>query len=99
VVWSRASRHERGYGSQWDKLRLAVLQRDMYLCCCDECAKLGRIRPATEVDHYIPKAKLGTDSLDNLRAINAKCHKAKTDRENGRTPRKTAFGPDGWPGG
>lgn len=26
------SRHQRGYGTKWDKLRVTILQRDKYLC-------------------------------------------------------------------
>lgn len=71
----------RGYGYRWQKLRELVLARDCGLCQCDDCKSLGRVRPATEVDHRISKARGGTDALDNLRAINVDCHRAKTARE------------------
>lgn len=35
------SRHQRGYGSKWDKIRTRVLQRDKYLC--QECIKSDRV--------------------------------------------------------
>lgn len=104
--WSdgdRASRHERGYGTAWDKLRLQILQRDCYICRCSECQPAGktfptRIRPATEVDHVIPKAKGGTDDPGNLAAINADCHRRKTLRDRGAQPKpKPRIAPDGWP--
>lgn len=98
-MWSKESRQSRGYGKEWDKLRKIVMRRDSFLCCCDECIRLGRIRPAQAVDHRIPKAQGGTDDLSNLCAINTACHQAKTDRENGRSPRKKRYGGDGWPGG
>jgi len=97
--WPNESRHKRGYGSAWDKIRLIVLKRDNGLCQCSKCQG-GKIRvtPATEVDHIIPKAKGGTDALDNLQAINKECHKKKTAREQGRTlKQKTAIGTDGYP--
>lgn len=94
--WSRTSRHERGYGAAWDRLRLVVLRRDCGLCRCAECQRLGRLRVATEVDHRIPKAKGGTDALDNLCAINRDCHRDKSLREKGMTP-KPQIGIDGYP--
>lgn len=69
---------KRGYGYQWRKLREQVLKRDKYLCQCEQCKAEGRIKQANDVDHIIPKAKGGTDSMDNLRAINAVCHQTKT---------------------
>lgn len=94
--WPTSSRHQRGYGAAWDKLRAQTLKRDRYLCRCDECTTLGRIRAATEVDHIIPKAKGGTDEPSNLRAINRDCHRAKTDTEIGRR-RKHPVSVDGLP--
>ncbi len=96
MAWSSESRHARGYGTAWDKLRGETLRRDHYLCRCSECEKSGRVRPATEVDHHIPKARGGTDDPSNLRAINADCHKRNTLIENGRRPKRTV-GSDGWP--
>lgn len=75
------SRHERGYGSNWDKLRLVVLKRDRYICQCDECQRLGLVKEATHVDHIVAKAHGGNDELVNLRAINKDCHKRKTAKE------------------
>ena len=57
MAWSKESRHKRGYGAAWDKKRKRVLERDGGLCRCAHCAKSGRIRIATEVDHVINKAK------------------------------------------
>lgn len=85
--WSTASRHVRGYGKAWDRLRLVVLARDFHLCQCPEC--LGgqkRVRTATHVDHIKPKAQGGTDDLDNLRAINAECHQRVTLEQQGKRP-------------
>lgn len=92
--WSRASRHERGYGTAWDKLRLRILARDLYLC--QHCLTNGRPTQATQVDHIIPKAKGGTDDDGNLQALCPECHDQKTASDNGRTQRRR-IGPDGWP--
>lgn len=95
--WSgQGSRHARGYGTAWDKLRIRILRRDGGMCRCDECIRLGRVRPAHEVDHRIPKAKGGTDNDDNLCAINRQCHKDKSLRDRGITPKPT-IGLDGYP--
>lgn len=83
--WTRyqrgRSRHKRGYGSKWDKLRMIVLKRDRYICQCDECKSLGLVKDATHVDHIVAKAHGGLDDLSNLRAINKDCHKRKTAHE------------------
>lgn len=98
--WSTVSRHKRGYGSNWDKLRLFVLRRDNGLCQCQTCKSNQRIKQATEVDHIIPKAGGGTDELSNLQAINKECHKIKTAREQGRSLNpKVIIGLDGFPTG
>lgn len=73
---------QRGYGYKWQVLRKRVLERDGYLCQCEECAKKLMPLPAHEVDHIIPKSQGGKDNLDNLRAINRECHKRKTQIES-----------------
>lgn len=91
----RASRHARGYGSAWDKLRLEILKRDIL---CQIC--LGRspqrITPATEVDHITPKAKGGTDDPANLRAVCHPCHVRVSAAQRGWKPRMRV-GLDGYP--
>lgn len=72
----QGSRHERGYGTAWEKLRAVIMLRDMYLC--KPCGDSGRLTPAHAVDHIVPKAALGTDESDNLQAICKECHKRKT---------------------
>lgn len=89
----RASRHVRGYGTEWDKRRKRILARDRYICQCSEC-KGGalRLRPATEVDHIISKAEWlanhgtldGCDDESNLQAINDDCHRTKTAEDRRR---------------
>jgi 5-methylcytosine-specific restriction enzyme A len=93
--WSgRGSRHERGYGAAWVKLRGIVMERDGWLC--QPCQRNGRVTEAAEVDHVLPKAKGGDDDIDNLQAICTDCHKAKTMTDEGKRPRRR-LGLDGWP--
>ena len=100
MAWDRTSRHTRGYGTAWDKLRVFVLRRDKGLC--QTCLPNGRTELASQVDHIKPKAKGGTDDMSNLAAICGDCHRAKTQRESaeaqGRTHRpRPTIGMDGWP--
>lgn len=90
------SRHERGYGSKWDRLRKTILQRDKHLC--QDCLP-DRVTPATQVDHVKPKADGGTDDPANLRSLCRPCHDRKTYADQGKTLRRTkrAYGLDGWP--
>lgn len=97
------SRHVRGYGTAWDKLRLVVLKRDLYLCQCPECKSAGRITPANEVDHIIPRADFeagratgDSEALTNLRAVNEKCHD-RLDLEQRGFRARPEIGIDGWP--
>lgn len=76
---NRGSRHERGYGTAWDKLRLVILARDCGLC--QPCAQLGRVTAGNIVDHKVPKAQGGTDNEANLQTICGPCHQAKTQAE------------------
>lgn len=73
---------QRGYGAAWQRLRMAILDRDHHMCKCVECKRIGRVRPAHEVDHIIAKAKGGTDAPGNLQAINRDCHRAKTANDS-----------------
>lgn len=100
-AWAdKGSRHARGYGAQWDKLRKQVLKRDNYLC--QECLREGRLTPLCvkprdhAVDHIETKAKGGTDAMTNLQSLCAPCHDRKTARDEGRRVRRV-MGADGWP--
>lgn len=75
----RGSRHQRGYGTDWDKRRKLVLVRDNGLC--RPCLKEGRVTPATQVDHIVCKAEGGGDDEENLQAICKDCHELKTIAE------------------
>lgn len=97
----KASRHARGYGREWDKLREKIMLRDLRLC--QQCKREGALRPAHSVDHITPKSEGGTDAEDNLEALCRDHHMAKTREESCRArgvapPRKRQkTGLDGWP--
>lgn len=76
---SKGNRHQRGYGNDWEKLRELALERDEFLCV--SCDENDIVKPATTVDHIIPKAHGGTDDLDNLQSLCDCCHKEKTANE------------------
>jgi 5-methylcytosine-specific restriction enzyme A len=88
------SRIERGYNHRWAKVRLVVLARDQHLC--QPCRRRDRLTPATAADDIVPKAKGGTDELENLEATCEPCHQAKTLRDQGKRVRPR-IGNDGWP--
>lgn len=83
----RGSRHARGYGSAWDKLRLEILARDCGLC--QVCLAGGVVCEGTNVDHVVSKGEWmrrrgtldGVDHPSNLRCICTPCHAKKTGRE------------------
>lgn len=94
MAWSRESRHKRGYGAAWDRVRKQALRRDKHLC--QPCLSRGHITAAEAVDHITPKARGGTDDLSNLQSICGDCHTAKTAADEGRRlPRKVGL--DGYP--
>lgn len=76
---ARAGTTARGYGWQWQQLRLRILRRDCYQC--QLCKAAGRITPAREVDHILNRASGGTDDPGNLQALCKPCHAEKTERE------------------
>jgi 5-methylcytosine-specific restriction protein A len=100
MAWSKLSRHERGYGASWDKLRKQIMERDAGLC--QPC----KYTPAHAVDHITSKAKAAKlkwaqaqiDDPRNLQAICSPCHLTKSNEEQGKTLRpKVRIGADGWP--
>ena len=94
MPWGNRSRHERGYGWQWEKARERVMKRDKWLC--QICMRKNLVTIATECDHILPKSKGGTDDDTNLQALCAECHTEKTLLESG-VKRKPRIGLDGWP--
>lgn len=104
MAWSRTSRHDRGYGSDWDIIRARIIKRDKGLC--QACLARGRVTIGREVDHKMPKAeakkkgwtKEQMDADGNLWLLCKPCHDHKTAQENGRVYRpRQATGEDGWP--
>lgn len=76
----RETASQRGYGARWRKLRTWYLSRHPL---CVECGSKGRVVPATDIDHVIPRRKGGTDDEDNLRSMCTRHHSQKTNREDG----------------
>ncbi len=78
MPWQRparkASRHARGYGSAWDRLRAAVLAAEPL---CRNCSAAGERQAAVTVDHIVPKAEGGTDDRANLQPLCGPCRVAK----------------------
>jgi len=77
---ARGTAEQRGYGSEWKRLRKLVIKRDKYQC--QECRRQGRVTPGQDVDHIVNKAQGGTDALDNLQYLCGPCHKEKTAQES-----------------
>jgi 5-methylcytosine-specific restriction protein A len=77
----KQSRHQAGYGWQWEQKRIQILKRDGYLCKCDDCRDAEYPREANEVDHISAKALGGSEDDANLRAINRECHRRKTAKD------------------
>lgn len=87
---------QRGLGWAWQKQRLRVLKRDLYLC--QDCLGKGLVTPATEVHHLVPRSQAGPKLAkdDECLSVCPECHKARDDALQGRrTPRRV--GADGYP--
>ena len=68
---------------------------------CEYCMALPRLRPATQVDHYVPINQGGSATdMSNLRSACASCHSAKTrgsDQNGGLDVFRRGCGADGVP--
>lgn len=64
-------------GAAWNRLRLATLERDGWVCAY--CGKVLEGDDAT-ADHVVPKAGGGRDELLNLVAACRACNGAKQDK-------------------
>ena len=104
MAWGSKSRHERGYGAAWVKVRRLVLERDHGLC--QPCKRAGKTTIGAAVDHIVSKANAArlrwapgrVDHPDNLQTICEPCHLVKTEAEQGKTKRvRKSPGEDGWP--
>lgn len=67
--------------NSWKRRRQAVYDRDGGRCrvCAADVP-----RDAFEVDHIIPRASGGPDTLDNLQTICGPCHRLKTNVDSAR---------------
>ena len=76
----RGTRHDRGYGVKWERIRKVVIKRDKGLC--QPCFRNGFIKRFDQVDHRKQKADGGTDDIGNLECICNECHRIKTAKES-----------------
>jgi 5-methylcytosine-specific restriction protein A len=91
----KRTRHERGYGSAWVRLRKQILDRDYHLC--QHCKAKGRVTPAFEVHHIKRKADGGSDDPSNLVSICHACHEsAHGAREDSKRLKFDATGQPIW---
>ncbi len=79
---NRGSRHERGYGTEWDHTVKRIRARDHDLC--QRCIRRddGHIGLYSAVDHITQKSQGGSDNDSNLEVICKPCHTAKTQAES-----------------
>jgi 5-methylcytosine-specific restriction protein A len=81
------TRHERGYGWQWEQLRRRILERDSWRCRYCGCVLergLVFLDASATVDHVKPKAEGGTDEESNLVACCRRCQQRKASSEGAR---------------
>jgi 5-methylcytosine-specific restriction enzyme A len=72
----RPSAHRRGYGSNWKRLRVMVLNAEPL---CRWCRVFdNRNVPAEHVDHNVSLAAGGANDLANLIPLCHSCHSRKT---------------------
>lgn len=82
--WVKAPEKSGRGGRPWRALRLQILERDGWLCQCEDCQKRSLPLVAHEVDHIDnQRDAFGrmNDDPSNLRAINRDCHRKKTQAE------------------
>lgn len=67
---------------RWKRTRKIILERDGYLCQCEDCKKLPVPLIASVVDHDKPVTKGGSFwDFINLRSMNESCHQRKSQSE------------------
>lgn len=72
---------------QWRRLRREVVARDGNHC--SRCGESGERRPL-QLDHIVPVAEGGTDTLANARLLCTPCHTPKTQAESARAKARRA---------
>lgn len=94
----RGSRSKRGYGRDWQALRLVVLAEEPL---CRFCHDRGLVVVAQVVDHIVPISEAPELRLErsNLRSLCKPCHDRHTAVEQGfaKGKAKPVIGPDGLP--
>lgn len=73
----RGTRQQRGYGSEWQRIRAAFLLAHPL---CADCEEQGRTTAANEVHHVVALRNGGTHDEVNLRALCKPCHSTRTMR-------------------
>ena len=63
-------------------VRTAVLERDSYTCQLCHSPVITNPDNLAHIDHIVPVSKGGTNDLDNLRCLCAKCNLQKGDKED-----------------
>ena len=94
MAWSTASRHQRGYGAEHERMR-DLLMRTVILC--EECTRHGRVAAGTVADHIKPLAVGGGRGRSNYQLLCQPCSDAKTIADRGQQARPRGGGADGWP--
>jgi 5-methylcytosine-specific restriction protein A len=76
----RGTPHARGYDEDWRKFRLGVLSRNPL---CLFCEQIGKVVPATDVDHIQTIQSRPDLRLDesNVRPLCHSCHSSRTARD------------------
>lgn len=59
------------------RIRALVLERDRFRC--RRCGQSSREGASLEIDHIVPVSHGGTDLIDNLQTLCARCNNAKAD--------------------
>jgi len=68
----RGTASARGYGARWQRIAKVIIARDPICTLCG-------VRASTEADHIVPKARGGSDEMDNLRGTCRPCNAGRRD--------------------
>jgi len=91
MAWPTTSRHQRGYGTEHDKMRKLLMET---VVTCEECERNGRTTVGTIADHIKPLAKGGTGERSNYQLLCEPCSDAKTLADKGAQARAGKPGVD-----
>jgi 5-methylcytosine-specific restriction protein A len=83
---TRPTASERGYGTDWRKLRATMPKTPCAICGAPWV-------PGMHLDHIIPRAEGGTDAPSNLQWVHRRCHSAKTAGADGGFGNRKGKGP------